>query len=451
MAIRRIGNRRLFKLPNHRLTKTSYLQTVEQLEQALAAQNILLFGRGPYNAAMGGTVSYWSYDVSAAPVIAFLGAGEVAYNDASGLARVVVYDPTNPTQSTTLDLSGLVGDPGWIWWRRAEGDAGLRSEVKWVVPTGEETEPTETIRYEYLEFAWTSDTPSTTYNLAEGWRILGRVVDWSGSVPTIQFIPFLEASNVLTRGLAVRAVSADPPAIPLVTGDLPTNVNDGLVHLLRRAIDALWMLQDADANIPTNNASAVAGSVGTWYRRPKYGTKQLDDWIDYLRVNTGQGVLALITVTYDSGTGTWSLKDAAKDYIATGFLAPTLGFPEGGRTVSTVDGNAGQKVCGVYFTAKAGFTINGYQWVQALHVNPPLPYPASGIDLPRVDARQGAVQHACSVPLPINPTDTNIGFFGVGSRFTATSGPPYDVVPGDPITIYADYSDMTLVVYGHKG
>jgi hypothetical protein len=430
---RRIGNRRLFKLSNHRLSKQSYLQTVQQLEEAVIAQNIALFGRGPSNAPMGGTLSYWSFDVSTAPIINFLSDGELGYNDADGVPKVVRYNPTNPTQVTTLNLAGLVGSQGWIWWRRQESEADSRSEAQWVTPTGEVFTPTNTVMYERVEFDWTTTAADPSINIANGWRLLYFVDSWAGSIPSGYFIPFIDSAKALTRGFLLYAQLQDPPGIAH-----PAGVNDGLFYLVKRLVDQMWMLQSSQVNIPADGSSETRGTyAGQWYRKPTYGHAEIDTALDYMYQNSGQGVLALITLTYDTGLGTWSIKAPADDYIAPGLLA-------GGTGITTSTGTLGHKVATVTLNLNAGFTVNGF----AFQANPAV-LPAT--DLP-LGNRLGPVQQACWPALPHKYTAADSAIFhGVGSGFTDTNvGPIGPVTPPDPISMYARYDDMTLVVYGHK-
>lgn len=278
---RRIGNRRKFKLSNHRLSKQAFLQTVEQLEQAVMLQNVLLYGRGPYQQPMGGVVSSWRYTTTGS-IVNLPYEGELAYNDADGVVKGVRYDPSSPAQSVTqIDLSLYVGQNRWIWWKRGESETTVRSEAHWVSPTGEQFTPTETILAERVDFGVTHiSTPHPTYNLANGWRLLAKVVGWTGSTPELRFIPFIDSAKILTRDVDVSAV--DPDVLSAFYGGaVPATANDGVVHLLKRVVDQLWMLADSAVNVPTDPVTApTVGTVGTWYRKPRYGTKQIDDTLD---------------------------------------------------------------------------------------------------------------------------------------------------------------------------
>lgn len=422
---RRIGNRRKFKLTNHRLSKQSYLQTIEQLEQALITQNTLLFGRGPLGKPMGGCVSAWQWTRTGTSIINFPAAGELAFNDEAGTVKVVKYDPTSPAQAaTSIDLTGFEGTPLWLWWKRGESETTVRTEAHWVVPIGEQLEPTETILSERVDFGFSAiATPHATYNHDNGWRVFAQV-GWFLGAAGVVFVPFIDSAwsgYPSSRGLTLPSGRnlRDPTFAPA----WPFDHSDGIVYSMKRIIDQLWMLRDSDNEIEPDGDVASQGVETTWYHHPKYGTKQIDDNLDFLLENSGKGVAAIVTVFFDEDN-LWKFRDTSRDYFAPGFLAATPGLFTHEPTV--------EKGVGLTLSWAPSWIVNGFAV------------------LPAVSDVIGALvnttlrlqpQSAVDTTFP-RPGGTGPYMFSAICRFLQFTAPPY---------IIGGTHDLTFVIYGYRG
>ena len=278
---RRIGNRRIFGLPFHRLTKRAYTQLFDTLLESVAGQSVALFGTDPHKRYPGGVLSDWTFQMEVTPTgayVAFPKPGELGWVRQDGFGGVVYYDPATPGQVSKLPVSGMVGATTsvYIMWRKASVDADRRSETQWVIPHGEVSTPTETINYEVVEFTMTTDwrnSPDAPFG--DGWRVLGRLT--SGAEPAdfrMEFVPLLD-SYLLSEGRW-----GDLPAVTWPMGAQQPQVvtpQDGLLYMLKRMTDLCYMLSWQDVRIDDTGA-VVDESAGIvpWYYRPTYGLLNID-------------------------------------------------------------------------------------------------------------------------------------------------------------------------------
>lgn len=303
---RRIGNRRIFQHGFHRVTKRAYQQLLDALYEAIAAQGIALFGTDPQDRFPGGVLSDWEFQMRVTPTgvtLVFPKPGELGWVSSNGLGGVVQYDPATPGQSDGITVTGYVGSsaPFYVHWRRGEVDADILSEIHWVVPVGEVSTPIETISYEVVEFATSTEISPNDLPRSDGWRILGRVLP--GAAPEdfrMEFLPFLDSF------FAAQGRWGDLPSVTWPMGPQTPQVvhpQDGLLYMVKRIIDQCYMLSWPDLEIDEYGA-VIDESAGIvpWYLRPLVGLAGIESALGSLilllrRARAAPRVYAVITVT----------------------------------------------------------------------------------------------------------------------------------------------------------
>lgn len=332
----KVGNRRNFLLTNHRLNKDALLQILDDMMHTVNNSNAATLGSGDPNfsfaeagVSAAGTDGRWDYtvdNISSLCVITFTRPGYLIYgakdDDGYACSKVVLFDPSNPAQTTSsIILDGYVAQDCYLWFRRMEANADSDSEARWSVGTGEVFTSTFTRKREWVEFAVTTIAPNATYNEENGYFRFAVIDSWSGLVPDIRFIHFADR-----RGL--EHSSNNPNA-----KNFNTVVNGGfgmtagplgsqsLTGLVKDLVNQMYMLQDSDWDITLPRGYVNAVGQNGWFHRPDFGMKQIGELLPRAR----SAVLSQGVVTYDAGSNTYAMTYSrnADDNVTVSVLSTT--------------------------------------------------------------------------------------------------------------------------------
>jgi hypothetical protein len=284
MKKRKTGNRRIYKLVNHRLDKDGVIdQTLDPQEStvtAVAGQ----FGSGDgIGSPISGLLSPISYTQTGL-VITFnepflLG---MSTTDENGLPAgyVVLYDPSSPAQSSnSINLANFGishNDNVWLLFRQSFAETDIRNQAYY--NGGPMVGVTETRERGFVEFA-AATSLTGTYSDANGWGVFGVIRSWTSPTnPVVEFIDIVDhfGFDMASKHKATAmSPSVTYPFTPYEVRGWPRWVK-ALINQFYMQHDSLWVInRNGTQNLP----GVQPGTLG-WYRNVPYGNLQVQHFIN---------------------------------------------------------------------------------------------------------------------------------------------------------------------------
>lgn len=279
---RKVGNKRLYNLTNHRLDKDGVNRQISDPQETAVTLMAGEFGAGQ---GPGGTVSGVM-----GPISVSLDGATIDFDEPFTLGHatldenmlpagfVVLYDPSSPAQATTtLPLAAFEGEVVFLIFRQMFASTDTLNQAYY--DGGPQTDTTATRERAYVEFAAVLADEGLVgdYSAFYGWALFGAVRNWVGPTPVLEFVDVVDSYGYSTT-FENRATSVTPlTSFPLTMGG-----QRGWPRWVKTLVNQLYMQHDSLWEIGADGVPAYQGvdpGVG-WYRKVPYGNLQVQHFIN---------------------------------------------------------------------------------------------------------------------------------------------------------------------------
>lgn len=207
-------------------------------------------------ATVSGSVNTVGFDVSTVSAVSIFNAcmllnyRQNAQGDEEG--QVVWYDPTDPGQQTTIDLSSFAAgsQTPYIWAKRFDIPDDADTRKKWVA-SAEATFSLATRQRHRVE--WAAEVGDRRVSTGDNrWFIVAQVTSWSGGFPTILTWHPFDAGSPSVSGISDSWTTARLNA----AGDASTL---GINQAMRLLLTTLARMRKADGSVHPTSTDPVYG------------------------------------------------------------------------------------------------------------------------------------------------------------------------------------------------